>query len=277
MTSGIEPTFLESTEGRLFAMYRACAQPANQAVFYVPPFAEEMNKARRTSTLLAERVQRHNANFFSLDLFGTGDSEGEFHDARWEIWLDNLQTGIDYLHRKQQEHITLIGLRLGAILAAEFCQKYAFHPDQLILWQPPGSGRQLMTQFLRVQIAADMHGGDGTGVTTKALRAQLDNGASLEIAGYDIHPELFHAIDRLRLADILPHVHQPIQLLEITGKSDKPLTLGTRKLLESLPSSVTVHAQPVNGEPFWSIQEITVSETLLDVTEALLYPDCAHS
>jgi exosortase A-associated hydrolase 2 len=249
-------------------------------VFYIPPFAEEMNKARRTATLMAERVHRHNANFFSLDLFGTGDSEGEFHDARWDIWLDNLHTGLDYLRSRQQEQITLLGLRLGAMLAAEFCQKYTFHPHQLVLWQPPGSGQQLLTQFLRIQLAADMQGGDGKGMTTQELRAQLANGTSLEIAGYALHPELFHAIERIRLADILAHLRQPIALFEITGTSDKPLTLGTRRLLESLPRSTTVHAQPVKGEPFWSIQEITVSEALLDATEAFLYADqspCRHT
>src|SRR5258705_9769402 len=48
------------------------------SVLYLPPFAEEMNKSRRMAALQARAFARIGWNVLQMDLFGCGDSSGEF-------------------------------------------------------------------------------------------------------------------------------------------------------------------------------------------------------
>jgi hypothetical protein len=47
----------------------------------VPPFAEEMNKSRRMIAEVGRRLEGSGVGMLLVDLFGTGDSEGEFAQA----------------------------------------------------------------------------------------------------------------------------------------------------------------------------------------------------
>src|SRR5690606_632989 len=101
-----------------------------------------------------------------IDLHGCGDSSGDFGQARWEIWLRDLALARAWLEQRTQMCAGLWGLRLGALLAAE----YAAAADvaapsrlvpHLVPWQPVTEGAQHLTQFLRLRIARDLLDGDG--------------------------------------------------------------------------------------------------------------------
>ena len=77
-----EPFFLDRASGSLFAIHhRAGAAPCG-TVLFIPPFAEEMNRARRMVALQARDLAAAGWDVLQLDLFGTGDSQGDFGDAR---------------------------------------------------------------------------------------------------------------------------------------------------------------------------------------------------
>jgi len=78
-----EPFFLDGPAGRIFAILRA-ASDARHAVLIIPPFGEEMNKSRRQFTEVAQRLVGNGFAVLVVDLYGTGDSEGEFSEASWE-------------------------------------------------------------------------------------------------------------------------------------------------------------------------------------------------
>ncbi len=59
-------------------------------------FAEEMNRCRYMSTLLAQSLSSQGYGFLSVDAYGTGDSEGDFKDAGWEQTCQDLITGVSY-------------------------------------------------------------------------------------------------------------------------------------------------------------------------------------
>ena len=52
-----------------------------------------MNKARRQAAIQARALASDGFSVLVPDLFGTGDSDGELRDARWETWLDDLERG----------------------------------------------------------------------------------------------------------------------------------------------------------------------------------------
>ena len=77
----LETFFLPGSAGQLFCVYRGPAdamQPPETGVLYVPPFADEMNKARRQAAVQSHALALQGYGVLSVDLFGTGDSEGEF-------------------------------------------------------------------------------------------------------------------------------------------------------------------------------------------------------
>jgi exosortase A-associated hydrolase 2 len=148
--AGIRPLFIDRPHGRLFAVHRPPRRPdaPDEAVLYVHPFAEEMNQSRRMATLQAEALAESGYGVLTLDLTGCGDSTGDFADAGWKIWQDDIAAGRRWLSDQGYRHISLWGLRLGAALALETAIGDATLCRRLVLWQPVVSGKTMLTQFL---------------------------------------------------------------------------------------------------------------------------------
>ena len=260
--------FLPADPGHRFCLYH---QPLNggakRGIVYAHPFCEEMNKARRMAALQSRRFAAAGYAVLQIDLFGCGDSSGDFVDARWGIWKNDLRTAASWLNSRVGGTSGLWGLRLGAVLAADVARDPGMGIEQLLLWQPVNSGEQFLTQFLRLRLAAEMlaEGAARTGV--RELRASLAHGATLEIAGYDLHPELAAEIDALRLADLVPAV-KVVHCLEVAAQAEPKLLPASQRVLEAWRlRGLDVRAAAVTGEPFWSTIEVTECETLLAATE----------
>jgi exosortase A-associated hydrolase 2 len=134
----------------------------------------------------------------------------------------------------------------------------------LLLWQPVVSGAQFMTQFLRLRLAGEMlAGGDATNGTDQ-LRTQLRAGKTLEIAGYELAPELAQVIERLDLA-ALPPENVPARWFEISAEG-KPSPALRRAAQAWSAAGAEVDLHPVRGEPFWSSVEIAECRELIEAT-----------
>ena len=215
-----EPIFLDGPAGRLFAVYHAPAAGSDPhpAVLYVPPFAEEMNRSRRMAALQARALAAAGIGVLIPDLHGTGDSAGEFRDARWAIWLGDIRAASAWLERRLDRPVQLLGLRLGGLLAISAAAAEPGRFPRLILWQPVVDGRAMFTQFLRVRIAAAL-GEAESRETTEALRAELSAGRTLEVAGYEVAPELAAALDAARLDRLVPPKVAAIDWLDEIGRA----------------------------------------------------------
>lgn len=269
--SEAHPFHIERAGRRLFALHRPAAGGARGrgGVVFMPPFAEEMNRARRMATLLALDAAAAGADSLVFDLGGTGDSAGDFADARWDDWRGDACAAVSWLAERTDGPITLVGLRLGAFLALAAARAAAGAVGRIVLWQPVTSGKTMFTQFLRVRVAAAMaQGADGE--TTQGLRARLEAGETLAVAGYGIAPELARALDGLSLADeAAPAV--PVDWLELGPDDGREPAPASRRVIEAWRAAgAAVDARIVAGEPFWSIQETTVAPALLAATVALI-------
>lgn len=271
----MEPFFIDGTQGSLFAVYHRALQQHRQGLglVYLPPFAEEMNRSRRMAALQARRLAALGVDVLLLDPFGTGDSAGDFGDARWEIWREDVKTALDWLGERSGGELGLWGLRLGALLAAEVAAEAPLPLRRLLLWHPVLAGGRHLTQFLRLRMAATMTD-PSSRESTKQLQARLSQGEVLEIAGYALSPRLAESIASAKLANSLQNLSSlGVDLLEVTGGEEKALTAATQHLVESLdPKRESLRARAVPGEAFWSIQEITLAPHLLDATDALFRP-----
>ncbi|WP_295991470.1 hydrolase 2, exosortase A system-associated [Rugamonas sp.] len=271
--------FLGSGAAARYCLYYPPAGRCRGAYQYVAPFAEEMNKARRMAALQARRMAGRGYAVLCMDLHGCGDSAGDFAQARWDGWLDDLARGAQWLHQRLGEALPqapgLWGLRLGALLALDYAQRGGTTPADLLLWQPSLNGSAALTQFLRLKVAGDMLSGEGAqGGGTNALRAAFARGEALEIAGYTVAPALALAIDALDAAR-LPAPACPVRWFELASKEDQPLTPAASRMLAAWQAAgATATAQSVAGPQFWATQEISTSPALLDATDAVPLDAC---
>ncbi len=259
----MQPFFLAGAAGPLFALYRppASGMPHRGDVLFLPPFAEEMNRARRMATLMAARLAAAGHGMLLLDLYGTGDSAGEFADATVEIWRDDVRRAMGWLAARDAPARAVLALRFGALLAGEAA---AVAPlSRIVLWQPVLAGERMLTQFLRVRVAAAMAG--GTAETTEGMRARLAAGETLEVAGYALSPALARGIDALRLG--APEGAAPVDWFELAAAPDTPPPAPAAATVDAWRAAGRrVEVRTVAGEPFWTRPETTVAPALVDAT-----------
>jgi exosortase A-associated hydrolase 2 len=263
-----EPFFLQAERGQRFCLYHPAAGPCRGAVLYVHPFAEELNRARRMAALHARELAALGVGVLQIDLFGCGDSSGEFGEARWEIWQDDLARASRWLHARLERPVALWGLRLGALLALDYARQAVVPVPRLLLWQPVHHGAAFLTQFLRLRVAGDMLAGAAQ-QGTAALRAALAAGETLEIAGYDLAPEMAAAIDSASAAALVPH-GIPVHWFEVVASPERPVAPALSNLLASWRAQGTdAQLQLVAGQPFWSTQENVGCDALLAASAAV--------
>jgi exosortase A-associated hydrolase 2 len=197
-----------------------------------------------------------------LDLYGTGDSEGDYADARWPIWIDDVKRGAAHLRTLGHAKVGLWAMRTGCMLAAEAQAGTPGTP--LVFWQPVLKGKTFLNQFIRVGLAASLTGGgDGAG---QNLRQRLAAGQPVEIAGYTLHPELTASLEATALAADIAWP-APLACIEVgTGDTlSPPLAKAVDGWREH---GARVEAQAVAGPQFWMLQEPEWAEGLIAATLA---------
>lgn len=268
-----QPFFLDAKPGQRFCLYHAPSEASayRGALIHVHPFAEEMNRARRMSALQSRAFAASGYAVLQLDLYGCGDSAGDFSDARWEIWKEDLAAAHAWLRSRTAAPIGLWGLRLGASLALDFAADCPDLISHLLLWQPVLRGETYLTQFLRLRLAADMLDGQGEHLSdTRALRAALAAGETLEVAGYEIAPALAGAIDAWDAAKMtVPTI--PLHWMELAAAPQRPLPPAAQKLANKWQASgADLHLHQVQCSPFWLTQEFAASPELIAATSAIV-------
>ncbi|RJG01866.1 hydrolase 2, exosortase A system-associated [Noviherbaspirillum sedimenti] len=265
------PFFLDAGSGNRFCLYHApiSKNDCRGAIIYVHPFAEEMNKSRRMAARQARTFAAQGYAVLQIDLLGCGDSSGDFADARWEIWKEDLAHAYAWLRHETAAPISLWGLRLGALLALDFASGFHEEIQGLLLWQPVLRGELFLTQFLRLQLAADMLTGQSQGENgTRQLRARLQTGTSVEVAGYRLAPALAQAIDTTDAAILAPP-RCTTYWFELMQGADRPLTPAASRLAAAwTQNSVDLRMHQLQCPAFWIAQETVDCPDLLSATSA---------
>lgn len=269
----IEPVMLEGTAGPIFVIYHPPPPglESGLAFVHVPAFAEEMNCSRRMVALQARRLAKAGTGVLVLDPYGTGDSGGDFRDAKWSTWLGDIATAAAWLRSRGHSAVGLWGSRLGALLAMQAASENPAAYRQMLLWQPVLDGRIMLTQFLRLRVANVMGGGGRE--TTSDLRAMLAAGQSIEVAGYELSPELAEAIDAARIEPLVPPPQVRVDWLEVAPEPDRGLGPASQRILETWRAAgASVSAASVQGQSFWAIQETVLAPELVAATTRSLQP-----
>ena len=261
------PFFLPASGGQRYCLLHLPppGQAARGGILYVHPFAEELNKSRHVAAAQARAFAAAGYSVLQIDLFGCGDSSGDFGEARWDIWHNDLHLACAWLAQRVNGPLTVWGLRLGALLALDFASNPPLPLARLLLWQPELDGRRVIDRFLRLRLAAGMLAGGGQEAPGHA-RAALAESEPVEVAGYLLAPALAHAIDDVSASALQPAV--PVYWLDYRGpeQAAAPLPPLARQWRDQ---GAAVHVASFGDGPFWHSGELLACPQLLDATRAL--------
>ncbi len=257
----ISAFFLEASVGQRFCLLHQppTGQAALGQVIYVHPFAEELNAARRMAALQARAFAQAGFVVLQMDLLGCGDSTGDFADASWDTWLQDLALAQRWMHQHWPGQLWWWGLRAGSLLAAQACRANTV-PAHLLLWQPVLLGKQHLNQFLRLQMAGDIARGEPSRGTAP-LAQLLAQGESVEVAGYRVSGALSQGMAQADM-DGLPAGSQII-CLELGSPTDdggglSPALSGQIQRWQH--AGCTGTALLAEGAAFWQMQECPDSD-----------------
>lgn len=237
----------------------------------VPPFAEELNKSRRMISLAIQEFAADGWSVFQLDLLGCGDSAGDFGDAGWDDWIADIDLGWRALRDRVggERPCVLWSLRGGSLLAADWLLRGSVRPPWL-MWQPVMNGKQHLTQFLRLKAASEMLNDADARKVMARIRAQLDAGESVEVAGYTIASALASGMDASVLC--LPEGHvDPVMALEVSAVEQGVVSPAVAMAVDKWRAAgVRAEVEVVPGLAFWQTQEIEIASALLAPSQRFL-------
>lgn len=266
-----KPFFIEGVAGGLFCTFFCPPkQTAKKQVVLVAPFAEELNRCRYLLARQARLWAENGHPCLLLDLYGSGDSDGDFEQARWSIWLQDINTAVEWLSHNNPASIVLWGVRLGALLAVEYAVKHrhACLDNSIILWDPVLDGAQYIDQFLLLRVIRNKFAGNSESL---AMLKQLAASSTVEIAGYKLHSSFVNTLTTACLQDLVLPPQSCVFLSRIQVNHDMPMPRPMDNLrLSWQKHGVIVNIRKLVGPKYWEILEQTQLPLLHEYTIAAL-------
>ncbi len=221
-----------------------------------------MNKCRRQFTVTAAALVDRGRATLIVDLYGTGDSAGEYSEATWQHWKDDVNAAIEWAGARGSPVTSLVATRLGCILASDALLDSGHRVRRSVFWQPVLTGKQFMTQFLRLRVAASMMSDSGK-ETVNDLRGRFANNETVEVAGYELAPALSAGVEGADLLTVLKANLGKLQVVEIGSARDSHLSPAGQRVVSSATAlGMEAGGERIEGEPFWSATEIVVNDEL---------------
>jgi len=212
--------------GDCFAMLHPAA--GRHGVLICSTLGDEALNVYRPLVHLADRFAALGCPALRFEYYGTGDSGGEDGEpGRFQSWLSNITVGVAWL----REHcgvgpVTLVGVRLGAMLAARAACGID-DVDSLILLAPAASGRRFLREMvLRANATAEIW----------QVANHIEDGGWFEAHGMRLDRCARNELDRLDLA-ALPR--RPAAHALVLDRHDSPAGSFVAERLRRLGTDVT--------------------------------------
>ncbi len=225
------PIWFGAEERPLFGWFHGPTDgQARSGVVICPPFAREYISAHYALRLLAERLCDAGACVVRFDYDGMGDSAGSSNDpGRVKAWLGSITEAVSLLRRSGVTKISLVGMRIGATLAAEAATRIG-DVEQIVLWDPCVSGKSFVKEgqaLSAISFGASVQTNQGF-IETPGLRLEDETVEQLRSLGLATlnRPPARRALVLIRPdRDIRPDVllslgEESVECIEATGQSD---------------------------------------------------------
>jgi exosortase A-associated hydrolase 2 len=256
--AGETPLFIPSEGHHLFAVWHLPAASRNGeagcAFVFCPPFAEEEKCCHRVFVDMARELCRRGHPVLRIQFRGCGDSEGTFGEFTCSDWQQDIRNALSFVADKGYPKTGLLGLRLGASLAARVAEEN-LSVKKLILWEPIINGKQFMSLNLRRKLLRRMLTEKEGGTPTPLRDNDRENDTGIDFEGYWVSSQMQEEIAGINLLDEVKHYSGEVLLTQIS--SQKQPGKGLRSLAESYRAAgarVTVEA--VVEQPIWNLLDL---------------------
>ena len=234
---GVERTafYFESQGQSLFAwLHRPADATTTHGVLICPPVGHEQVHAHRTLRRLADQLAARGFAALRFDYHGTGDSEGSDHDAqRLAIWRANVRDAAAWLRDHGGcSHLSLIGLRMGATLAALYADEHRV--ENLVLWEPIVKGRRYVRELTALNLTA-----------SQATEAS----SGIEAMGFVFTHETTQALAKVDLLNVVPQCEHGLIVRSDKGTKDTVLHDHLAKLGRSIQQVAYPGYEEMMAEP----------------------------
>ncbi|MGO9198011.1 MAG: serine aminopeptidase domain-containing protein [Acidimicrobiales bacterium] len=233
------PTWFEDRGTPLFGwLHRPPDENTRATIVICPPVGREHDASYEALRTLADQLAGAGFAALRFDYCGTGDSgdQGTYTDLI-ESWLWSIKAAIRFASDAGEQRIALLGLRIGATLAARVASELGRF-EALVLWDPCASG----STFLREQYLLQR-------LTVRAIGGAQAPPDWTEIPGACFSPETSARLTALELPDQIDTT-MPTMVLTRVDEAPTPLleqlisnplvthleVPGQRQLLETAPS-----------------------------------------
>jgi uncharacterized protein len=232
----MNPFFFGERSRRLFGVY-APAQATGgkqRGIVLCHPWGQEYLRAHRSMRQLGNMLAGAGYHVLRFDYFGTGDSAGDMTQADLKGWQADVAAAIEELKDTAGlSRVGLLGLRLGATLAAQVAAKRRKDVDALVLWDPVVAGGEYLDELRRTEEGA--------------LPRPAESGGGLEILGFPLTDTLSREIEKL---DLVPLVGELPPRIFVAASQALPSHAALRPALESA-SGGKLTMELIESLPAW--------------------------
>jgi exosortase A-associated hydrolase 2 len=228
-------------------VHRAEDAPPAAGIVFVHPFAEEKKCSHRVFVEAARAAAREGWSVLRFDLRGCGDSAGEFEEADLSAWRTDLRRAFAFAPEAlETKRIGLLGLRLGATLAAELAEEELELPF-LVLWEPVTEGERYVSLTMRRSMMRKKLTAHEGGDQPPEQEDGDDEAAEVDFDGYLVPPATQQQIAEIDLLADPKAYPGPTLVLNLSGRGK------VAPAFEKLASLyVSGQAQVARQEPIWS-------------------------
>lgn len=262
---GMTTLFFGDPKRPLYGAYHPAAvsggAPRRVGVLLCYPAPQEYMFAHRAFRRLAETLAQRGYPTLRFDYTGTGDSSSDMDVATLGCWKNDILTAADELAELANvEHISVVGMRLGAALAASVAAEGRRFKD-VVLWDPIIKGRKAVEELRAIddQRYAMSH--------IKREEAPVD-----ELCGFEFPAQLRIELDRLDLLQLPKLSASGVSVM--TSADDMDAAQLHRHLVDAgNQSTLKVVHDPEALTKRASLGESLLSRTMVDaVVERIVSP-----
>ena len=246
-------------------------------IVFIHGFAEEMNKSRRMAALQSRAFAAAGHAVLQMDLLGCGDSAGDFGDATWQDWIDDVVDAVRIARARHtqswpgaaQPALWLWGHRMGCLLATAAAPRIEGGCN-FLFWQPTPNGKAVLQQFLRLETAAALMG-KAPPAGRPSAKDGLAAGSGVEVAGYRLSPGLAHGLEAARLAPPASGANRRMEWLDVAPQAQDAASPVAQQVLTTWGSAGwSARHRSIVGPMFWQTTEIEDAPDLIATSSSAL-------
>jgi len=167
------------------------------------PWGAEHINAHRALRQLSRKLSGAGLHVLRFDYFGAGDSAGDMTQTDLRGWENDIKSALAELGSiTGSRRVSLIGLRLGATLAAKVAVSLDPGVNSLVLWDPVVDGRAYLDELYAASRVVPT--ADGQLVSRPLVLRPSDLGGGYEILGFPLTAGMARELKELNLVALTP-------------------------------------------------------------------------